>query len=94
MDTPPTASGMGAAPEQPDADDASGMAEDESAGQPETATVPIDFCGQTPPQEGDIIKARVVSVDQDNGSMDIVCVPNAAPAARGIKAAVASMKGM
>ena len=92
MITPPAASGMGAAPETPDADDASGSP-DESAGQPETASLPIDFCGQTPPQEGDIIKVKVVSVDSDNGSFDVVCVPPMQPAARGIKAAVASYGG-
>ena len=60
---------------------------------PETASLPIDFCGQTPPQEGDIIKVKVVSVDSDNGSFDVVCVPPMQPAARGIKAAVASYGG-
>ena len=86
---------MGAAPEAPDADDSSmSPGQDEAAGQPETATVPIDFCGDTPPTEGYMGKFKVVSIDQDNGSMDIVCVQDAKPAARGIKAAVASMKGM
>lgn len=60
---------------------------------PETASLPIDFCGDAPPNEGDIISVKVVSVDADNGSFDVVCVPKATAAPRGIKAAVSAMKG-
>lgn len=63
----------------------------DDSGGPETGTLPIDFCGPKPPSEGQVIKVRVVSVDSDNGSFDVVCVPNMQPAARGIKAAVASL---
>jgi hypothetical protein len=76
------------APEAPDSE----TGEPADSG-PETASLPIDFCGQTPPAEGDIIKVKVVSVDSDNGSFDVVCVPSGPqPAARGVKAAVASMQ--
>lgn len=88
MMSSPDAPDMGAAPETPDSE----AGETPDSG-PETASLPIDFCGQTPPAEGDIIKVKVVSVDSDNGSFDVVCVPNAQPAARGIKAAVASYGG-
>lgn len=60
---------------------------------PETASLPIDFCGDAPPNEGDIISVKVVSVDADNGSFDVVFVPKATAAPRGIKAAVSAMKG-
>jgi hypothetical protein len=86
MDTPPDAPDMGSAPEAPDTE--TGEAPD--AG-PETASLPIDFCGQTPPSPGDIIRVKVVSVDSDNGSFDVSCVQSMQPAARGIKAAVASL---
>jgi hypothetical protein len=77
-----------AAPEAPDSE----VGEGPDSG-PETATFPIDFCGQTPPAEGDIIKVKVVSVDTDNGNFTGVCVPSGPqPAARGVKAAVASMQ--
>jgi hypothetical protein len=73
-------------PPMPDASD---------SGAPETASLPIDFCGQTPPAVGDIIKAKVVSVDQDNGSIEVACVPSKPMGmpTRGIKAAVASLGG-
>lgn len=43
--------------------------------QDETASLPIDFCPGMTPKEGDILKVKVVSVDADNGSMDVVYVP-------------------
>lgn len=60
---------------------------------PETASLPIDFCGDAPPNEGDTFSVKVVSVDADNGSMDVMCVPKMKTAARGVGAAVAAMKG-
>lgn len=60
---------------------------------PQTASLPIDFCGDAPPNEGDTFSVKVVSVDADNGSMDVVCVPKMKTAARGVGAAVAAMKG-
>lgn len=87
MMTPPAAPDMGA-PEAPDSE--TGEAPDSG---PETASLPIDFCGQTPPAAGDIIKVKVISVDSDNGSFDVVCVPTMKPAARGVSAAVSAMKG-
>lgn len=63
-----------------------------SESSPETATVPVTFCGDTTPTEGYTGTFKVVSIDADNGSMDIVCVQDEKPAARGIKAAVASLK--
>ena len=87
MITPPAAPDMGAAPEAPDSE--TGEAPDSG---PETATFPIDFCGQTPPQPNQVIQVKVVSVDTDNGNFTGVCVPSAQPAARGVKAAFASMQ--
>lgn len=70
-------------------DDPSASAPDSS---PDVATVPMDFCGSYTPAEGDTFSVKVVSVDADNGSMDIVCVPkNTMAPKRGIKAAVAAM---
>lgn len=60
---------------------------------PQTASLPIDFCGDAPPNEGDIFNVKVVSVDADNGSFDVVCVPKETAPARGVKAAVVAMKG-
>lgn len=55
----------------------------------ETASLPIDFCGETPPKEGDVISVKVVSVDTDNGSFDVVHVPSKTPPKGGIKYAAA-----
>ena len=46
--------------------------------QAETASLPIDFCPGMTPKEGDVLKVKVVSVDADNGSMDVVYVPGKA----------------
>ncbi len=37
----------------------------------ETADVPLSFFGGQPPQEGDSITVKVISVDQDNGMATI-----------------------
>jgi len=55
----------------------------------ETASLPIDFCGETPPKEGDVISVKVVSVDTDNGSFDVVHVPGTKSPKGGIKYAAA-----
>lgn len=74
--------------------DANSPEEASDSTQPETASLPIDFCGgDSVPAEGDMITVKVVSVDADNGSMDVVCVPKMKTAARGVGAAVAAMKG-
>lgn len=75
-----------------DSPDASAPDDGSDSTQPETASLPIDFCGADAPQEGDIISVKVVSVDADNGSFDVVCVPKVTAAPRGIKAAVSAMK--
>ena len=53
--------------------------------QNETATVPSDFCPGMDLKEGDTFTVKVVSVNSDDGSMDIVYSPSTKPKA-GIKA--------
>ncbi len=58
--------------------------------QSETASLPIDFCPGMTPKEGDILKVKVVSVDEGNGSMDVAYVPSdKSKPISGIKAAAA-----
>ncbi len=57
---------------------------------PSTATFPIDYCGEMPPNPGDIVRSKVISVDADSGTFDAVCVKNTTQPQRGIKAAVAA----
>jgi hypothetical protein len=58
--------------------------------QNETGTLPIDFCPDMTPKEGDTFTVKVVSVDSDNGSMDVVYVPRGAKSGMGIKQAAQS----
>ncbi len=76
----------------PDAEAAPMDAQEDSSAS--TASLPIDFCGEMPPKEGDTIQVKVVSVDEENGSFDVVCVKKPVEPARGIKAAVAASAPM
>jgi hypothetical protein len=61
---------------------------------PSTADFPIDYCGETPPNPGDIIQSKVISVDADSGTFTAACVQKPSQPNRGIKAAVAASAPM
>jgi hypothetical protein len=77
FDSPPS-SAPPAADDESNPSDATDNSPEE---QDETASLPIDFCPGMTPKEGDTFKVKVVSVDADNGSMDVVYVPGKAPGA-------------
>ncbi len=68
--------------------------DDSEDSSPSTATFPIDYCGEMPPNPGDIIQSKVVSVDADSGTFSAVCVQKPTQPQRGIKAAVAASAPM
>lgn len=79
---------MMTAPEAPEPDMAAENAEPADTSS-ETASLPIDFCPGMTPKEGDTFTVKVVSVDEDNGSIDVAYVPSNSKPTGSIKAAAA-----
>ena len=52
------------------------------SGEETLGTVPLSFFGDKTPQEGATETVKIVSVDQQSGTVDIVCVQNNQPASK------------